>query len=534
MEPSYRSLKELLLGIASERSLDALLQRIVRGLAEQPDVALARVWLIQPGDICEVCPRREECPRHVPCLHLVASAGTSRDPAADWSRTTGEFRRFPIGVRKIGTVAQGQPVLVPEIARDPRWIAHPEWTEREAIVGFGGQPLIDPIDRGEVLGVLGVFTRAHFDSETHEWLQIVADHAASAIANARAFEEIERLHRELEIENKCLREEVGAQFGNFGDIIGSSPLLRRVVEQIELVAPTEATVLIEGESGTGKELVAREVHRRSARADRPLIQVNCASIPRELYESEFFGHVKGAFTGAVANRAGRFAAADRGTIFLDEVGEIPLELQSKLLRVLQEGSYERVGEERTRKADVRIIAATNRELRKEVEAGRFREDLYYRLNVFPIAVAPLRERREDIPALVGHFVERTARRLGRPVPNLTSAGCEALERYDWPGNVRELENAIERAMITSTGERLRFDLPELPGASGIPLPKPDTTRDAVLTEAQMRELERENIVAALKRSRWKVGGKDGAAELLGIKPTTLASRMRKLELERPD
>jgi transcriptional regulator with GAF, ATPase, and Fis domain len=524
MEPAYRQLKELLLALASERSLPALLSRITQGLADQPDVALARVWLIRPGDICDVCARRDECPQQVPCLHLVASAGNPRAAGADWSRTDGDFRRFPIGVRKIGEIARGTPILVEEVASDSQWIARRDWAEREGIRGFGGQPLAH---RDEVLGVLGVFTRSPFDSERHEWLHIVADHAASAIANARAFDEIESLRRDLEFENKCLREETRPAFG---DIVGSSPALGREVEQIELVAPTDATVLIEGESGTGKELVAQEIHRRSPRADRPFILVNCASVPRELYESEFFGHVKGAFTGAVANREGRFAAADQGTIFLDEVGEIPLDLQSKLLRVLQEGTFERVGEERTRRSDVRVVAATNRELREEVAAGRFREDLYYRLNVFPITVAPLRERREDISPLAGHFLERSARRLGRPVPSLSKRTCEALESYDWPGNVRELENVLERSLITSTGDRLDLQLPATGTAEARSGPE---AGKVILTEAQLRQLERDNLLSALEHCRWKIGGKGGAAQLLGLRPTTLASRMRKLEIERP-
>ena len=521
---SYRDLKQLVLALASERSLDSLLQHIVTGLAEQPDVALARVWLVRPGDICDGCPRRNECPTHVPCLHLVASAGNPRERGADWSRLDGDFRRFPLGIRKIGAVGRGEPVLVEDVARDDRWIARPDWAKREGISGFGGQPLSH---RGEVLGVLAVFTRRTFGAERHEWLQIVADHAASAIANARAFEEIEQLRRELETENKCLREET---LPELGDLVGSSAALRKVGEQIALVAPTPATVLIEGESGTGKELVAREIHRRSGRADRPWIQVNCASVPRELYESEFFGHVKGAFTGAVANREGRFAAADRGTIFLDEVGEIPLDLQSKLLRVLQEGSFERVGEERTRHADVRVIAATNRELRKEVDAGRFREDLYYRLNVFPISVAPLRERREDVSQLVGHFLKQGARRLGRTLPSLSKKTCDALESYDWPGNVRELENVIERALITSTGRWLELDLPRAGRSASA---QQQQSSPSILTETELQQQMRDNLIAALRHCRWKIGGRGGAAQLLGIKPTTLASRMRKLEIERP-
>src|SRR5580704_5444654 len=245
----------------------------------------------------------------------------------------------------------------------------------------------------------------------------------------------------------------------FGEIIGQSGSWRQITRQIEMVAPTDATVLIMGETGTGKELIARELHRRSRRKDKPLVRVNCACIPKELYESEFFGHAKGAFTSAVRDRVGRFEAAAGGTLFLDEIGEIPLELQSKLLRVLQEKCYERVGEDRTRHTDVGIVAATNRDLKKEVTAGRFREDLYYRLNVFPIQVAPLRDRKDDIPLLAEHFVDLAVKELGCQRPRLTRAGIDSLQGYDWPGNIRELRNVIERATIFARGGALEFDLP---------------------------------------------------------------------------
>src|SRR5215469_6211269 len=247
--------------------------------------------------------------------------------------------------------------------------------------------------------------------------------------------------------------------GAFGEIIGQSTAWREIAKQIEMVAPTNASVLILGETGTGKELIVRELHRRSQRRHKPLVRVNCACIPKELYESEFFGHARGAFTGAVKDRVGRFESAAGGTLFLDEIGEIPPELQSKLLRVLQEKCYERVGEERTRHADVRIIAATNRDLKKEVAAGHFREDLYYRLNVVPLKVVPLRDRKDDIPLLAEHFVELSVKELRCPRPTLTRAGIDGLQNYDWPGNVRELRNVIDRASIIAQGGALEFDLP---------------------------------------------------------------------------
>ncbi len=319
--------------------------------------------------------------------------------------------------------------------------------------------------------------------------------------------------------------------------MGQSQALRHTVSQIDLVAPTEASVLILGESGTGKELVAYEIHHRSRRKDKPLVRVNCASIPQDLFESEFFGHARGAFTGAIKDRAGRFETAEGGTIFLDEIGEVPLDLQSKLLRVLQEKRYERVGEDRTRIADVRIIGATNRDLKKAVAAGRFREDLYYRLNVFPIQVPALREHMEDIPLLAKHFIELSVKELRCSKPRLTRAGVAKLQGYDWPGNIRELRNVIERAVIVSRGGALDFDLPVTQSS---PMPTRTRPQEAaspepeILTEPEMQRRERENILAALKRTNWKLRGADGAAELLGLKPTTLVSRMEKWGLKKPE
>jgi transcriptional regulator with GAF, ATPase, and Fis domain len=340
----------------------------------------------------------------------------------------------------------------------------------------------------------------------------------------------------LELECSYLREEIqDAQA--FGDIVGESDALKSVLQQVELVAPTDATVIILGESGTGKELVAREIHKRSLRHDRPLIKVNCASISRELYESEFFGHVKGAFSGAIKDRAGRFEAADGGTLFLDEVGEIPIDLQSKLLRVLQEGQYERVGEEVTRQVDVRIIAATNRKLKRDIGEGRFRKDLYYRLSVFPIEVAPLRYRKEDIPLLTGYFLELIQRKTNRKLPRLSASNLKQLQNYDWPGNVRELQNVIERAAITSQGNALHFVVPESDESDNLRqqnasnLEPQDDSK--VVPESEMRRRERQNVIAALQKSKWKIYGEGGAAELLGIKPTTLSSRIKKMKIRKP-
>ncbi len=349
----------------------------------------------------------------------------------------------------------------------------------------------------------------------------------------RAFEEIQRLKAQLEQQNEYLREEV-VEARAFGDLVGESAALQKVVSQIDLVAPTDASVLIQGETGTGKELVAHEIHRRSHRQDKPLVRVNCASVPKDLYESEFFGHARGAFTGAIKDRAGRFETAEGGTLFMDEIAEVPLELQGKLLRVLQEKQYERVGEDRTRRADVRIIAATNCDLRREVEAGRFREDLYYRLNVFPIHVAPLRDRKDDIPLLAQHFVQRSVTELRCPRARLTRAEVVRLQSYDWPGNIRELRNAIERAVILARGGVLRFDLPicDAPPAARTDGSAADDG-PGFLTEVQLRQRERENLLAVLEKTGWKVRGVDGAAELLGVKATTLLSRMKAMGIQRP-
>jgi DNA-binding NtrC family response regulator len=347
--------------------------------------------------------------------------------------------------------------------------------------------------------------------------------------------QIERLNNQPIQEQPFLENELHSEI-SFPDMVGKSSALRRLLQQIETVAPSDSTVLILGETGTGKELIARAVHELSRRKDKPLIRVNCTSIPKELFESEFFGHAKGAFTGAIKDRAGRFEAAASGTLFLDEVGEIPLELQSKLLRVLQERSYERVGEEKTRRADVRIVAATNRDLKKEVAAGRFREDLYYRLNVFPLRVAALRERKEDISLLTAHFVELLVKELGFPKPRLTRAGIEALQGYDWPGNIRELRNVIERAVLFAQGGPLVFDVPGTGTSVDLTSLGPRNVVQAepeFLTESEMRRRERENLFSVLQKAGWKVKGIDGAAELLGVKPNTLFARIEKMGLKRP-
>lgn len=372
------------------------------------------------------------------------------------------------------------------------------------------------LEEGRIVGAVVIFRDISERQEAEEKLRA-------------ALEEVGRLKTRLELENAYLQEEFLSEH-NYKEIVGRSPAILRIIRQIDVVAPTGATVLITGESGTGKELIARAIHQGSDRRDRPMIRVNCAAIPRELFESEFFGHVKGAFTGALSSRPGRFELADGGTLFLDEVGEIPLDLQGKLLRVIEEQQFERIGESVTRKVDVRIVAATNRDLRREVREGRFREDLYFRLNVFPIESVPLRERTEDIPLLVSHFLRSASLKFSKPGIRVSRGDIERLQAYHWPGNVRELVNVIERAVILAQDGRLRLELGDgrtegLPATSG-------TRACRVLTRSELRALEINSIVVALRRCGGKVFGPGGAAELLEMRPTTLASRLKALGIDR--
>lgn len=346
-----------------------------------------------------------------------------------------------------------------------------------------------------------------------------------------ALNEVEKLKTQLELENAYLQEELLSEF-NHHQIVGKSPAIQKVVQQIQMVAPTDATVLICGESGTGKELIARAIHDSSDRSHRPLVRVNCAAIPDDLFESEFFGHAKGSFTGATTDRPGRFEVADGGTLFLDEVGELPLHLQGKLLRVIQEQQFERVGESTTRHVDVRIIAATNRDLKQQVIQERFREDLYFRLNVFPIESVPLRKRQEDIPLLTQHFLNRASTRTKKSNLRISLGELEKLKAYHWPGNIRELENIIERQVILSRDSTVRFD-----GVLNSYQDEASENRIAardILTESDIRNRDRRNLIFALEKCNGKVFGKDGAAELLGVKPTTMASRIKKYNIDLRD
>jgi formate hydrogenlyase transcriptional activator len=383
------------------------------------------------------------------------------------------------------------------------------------------------LNQGRLIGAIYLennLTDGAFTAEHTQMVQILAAHAAGAIRNAQLFAEVSRLRDRLQAENVYLHEEIKTQRG-FEEIIGQSPALRRVLRQVERVAPTDTTVLITGETGTGKELIARAIHELSGRKGHPLIALNCGAISPGLVESELFGHEKGAFTGALRGKIGRFELADGGTIFLDEIGDLTLDLQVKLLRVLQEGEFERVGGTKTIQVDVRVIAATHQPLDHAVHSGRFRPDLYYRLNVFPVHVPPLRDRPEDIPLLVRHFVLKNAAKLGRKVDTIPKPTLDALVHYAWPGNVRELRNVIERSVILSTGTTL--ELGEwITGRRGGPEQEP-----AARTLADM---ERDYILQVLLHTGWRVSGRNGAAKILGLKPTTLEARMKKLGITRPN
>jgi formate hydrogenlyase transcriptional activator len=389
------------------------------------------------------------------------------------------------------------------------------------------------ISHGRPLGTLVVASlcEENFPERDAELLRHIANQIAIAVENALAFRRMADRAQTLREEKLYLQDEIRTEY-NFEEIIGDSVTLRRILEELQTVAPTDSTILILGETGTGKELIARAIHHLSARRERTLVKVNCAAIPTGLLESELFGHEKGAFTGAIAQRIGRFELAHRGTIFLDEVGDIPLELQPKLLRVLQEQEFERLGSVRTTRVDVRVVAATNVDLAQKVAANQFRSDLYYRLNVFPIMIPPLRERKEDIPLLVRYFAQKYARRMKKPIDAIPMKAMAALIDYHWPGNVRELENFVERSVILSHGAELQIPLAELRGRLNLPATVSPNASSAGI--ATLEHAEREHIIRALREADWIVGGPKGAANRLGMKRTTLQSRIKKLGIARPN
>jgi len=399
----------------------------------------------------------------------------------------------------------------------------------------GTVSILPLVSRSRVLGIFGVvkYQDAAFTSDDIEFLTQIANQVAIAVENACAFGEIRELKEKLAQEKLYLEDEIRSEM-NFAQIVGKSAPLRRVLKQVETVAPTDSTVLIYGDTGTGKELIARAIHDLSPRRSKPFVKLNCAAIPTGLLESELFGHEKGAFTGAIAQRIGRFEVANGGTIFLDEIGEIPLELQTKLLRVLQEREFERLGSSRTLRTDARLIAATNRDLEAMVSEQKFRSDLFFRLNVFPVHVPPLRERQGDIPLLVRHFTQQFSRRMNRVIETIPSAAMDALSRYHWPGNIRELQNVIERAVIISSGPVLSIDVTDLKfPKAGPPAEKPASSKSTNgALHNVLEETERQQILKALKECNWVVAGPNGAAAHLAMKRSTLQLRMQKLGIAR--
>lgn len=421
-------------------------------------------------------------------------------------------------------------------------LARTRFAEEQRMLSYGVRSyvILPLIKLGKMIGAIEYLS---YSPRTHQGEEIATLQAASeiisiAVSNALAYEEIARLKEQLQAENRILQDEIDQRW-MFEEIVGSSAPMRRLLDAVARVAPTDSTVLVTGETGTGKELIARAIHRRSPRAGRPLVTVNCASLAPELVASEMFGHEKGAFTGALQRRIGRFESAQGGTIFLDEIGELSPELQAALLRVLQERVFERVGGTEPIEVDVRVVAATNRNLEAEVDAGRFRMDLYYRLNVFPIESPPLRERSADIPVLVDYFVARFAQRMGKPIRSISQSALDAMQKYSWPGNVRELQNVLERAVILADGDVLRVPWLErgdaspasVDGARTVATGSVPAANESPATEASDAD-ERALLLDALRRTRGRVAGEKGAARLLGVPASTLESRIRKLGIDK--
>ena len=518
------TLRRVTRGIAATQSLSVVLGSIVTALVEHVGAAVARVFLYLDDAQCEICRAHGGAvgaakSNGKKCLHISASAGMLPE-------STGVDHLFPLDMPSVPSkvALERKPFLTNDLAREmPEHIPafQRELLQKLGITALGAYPLEF---RGELLGVIGMLSRRPFDPRAWEIQAIFADQAAMAVKSAFLFEELERYKTRLEVENSYLQDEIRHE-GGFEGIIGNSPALRNVVRKVRQVAGVDTTILLTGETGTGKELIARAIHEGSSRKQHPMIKVNCGAIPQGVVESELFGHEKGAFTGALQRRIGRFELADKGTLFMDECGELPLDTQVKLLRVLQEQEFERVGSTRAMKVDVRLIAATNRDLEREVAEGRFRPDLFYRLNVFPIRIPPLRERAGDIPALVAHFLAHFQRKLAKPLRRVTPASLAQLERYSWPGNIRELQNVLERACVLAQGPEVELADPlHTPvGARAAPADAPP-----IVT---LEENERTCIRRALAVVEGRIHGPEGAAALLGVNPSTLRSRMQKLGID---
>ena len=521
-DPQLQMLRGITRQMATAEDFETVLQSIVTALVDRGAGILARIFLLMEDHECAIC-RPRVGTGQMPAfpgrtLHLVAEGGIRpSDPTV--------LHRVPLDSKlPVAEIARTRQAFVIDDWRTIEQLATDQriallWSAL-GVVGVAGYPLEV---HGELIGAIGYLARRTITPDEFEVLGIFADQAAMAIKSAYLFRDLARAKDRLEIENEYLQDELRGDAA-FDHIIGQSASLRAVLRKVRQVSEVETTVLIMGETGTGKELIARAIHEASPRKDRPLIKINCGAIPQGIVESELFGHEKGAFTGAIQKRIGRFELADRGTLFMDEVGELPLDTQVKLLRVLQEQEFERVGSARPMKVDVRLIAATNRDLEQEVAEGRFRSDLFYRLNVFPIRIPPLRERAGDIPVLVDHFLAQFQRKMGKTLTRVDDRSMEQLQRYAWPGNIRELQNVLERACVlangpvVSVGETLRSITNATP-SSGVPaLPPLQTLEDS----------ERAHIKRALAAAGGRVHGALGAAELLGINPSTLRSRMQKL------
>jgi transcriptional regulator with GAF, ATPase, and Fis domain len=515
MENSYQCeiLERAAFQMTSSLNLEEVLTTITQGLVDELDANLARIWLLRPGDICPECHKASICSNRELCFHLSASEGINLN-------LDGEYRRVPSDGLHIGHILQHkEPYLTNKLQDDARF-PNKKWISDNGIKFHAGYPLIF---RDELLGTMTAFCRSELASGIMDHLAGFASQAAIAIKNAQLFAEVGQLKNRLEAENIYMQEEIKL-IHNFEELIGTCDNFKQVLYKVEQVAPTDATVLIRGDSGTGKELIARAIHNISPRRQRPLVKVDCAARPAPLIENELFGHEKGAFTGAFSQKIGRFELANGGTIFLDEIGDLPFELQSKLLRILEEGELEHIGGLKTVKVDVRIIAATNHDLETGIKSGSFREDLYFRLNVFPLKIPPLRERKKDIPHLVNHFVKKYCARFRKKIDVVPKKIMNALQAYHWPGNVRELKNVIERAVILTHGNYLRIDaigefsVKEFEENAG---------------KVKLLDVERLHILRILDETSWVIEGKSGAATLLDIHPATLRSRLQKHGIKRP-
>ena len=519
MTAPLEMLRRVTRDMAVTSELPVLLDSIASALAEHTGAVFVRVFLYQTDEECDVCRARVGAGGGdgVKRLHLRADRGDLQGILQDQHALPIDSPAPP------GKVArERKPFLTNDLLAAVKGRVPDElfkFYEEIGVVAAGARPLEF---RGELMGVIGMLSRRPFDPQEFELLGIFADQAAVAIKSAHLFAELGRYKERLQVENAYLQEEIRAEHG-FEEIVGQSTVLRSVLRKVKQVAPVDTTVLLTGETGTGKELIARAIHALSPRKDRAMIKVNCGAIPQGVVESELFGHEKGAFTGALQRRIGRFELADKGTLFMDEVGELPLDTQVKLLRVLQEQEFERLGGSRPVTVDVRLVAATNRDLETEIAGSRFRADLYYRLSVFPIRIPALRERPEDIPLLVRHFIAHFQRKLAKPLRGVTPHGLQRLTDYPWPGNIRELQNVLERACVLARGP-----IVDITTALGtVDEPTPETipmVDDRILT---LDEHEQMQIRRALDEAGGKIHGPGGAAALLGINASTLRSRMEK-------